>query len=149
MINEDGEIIVPILRTRYNYDMDEASARSGLECKDATLAQQQFKEECDINTIVERFGITGMLPTNLRVPLAAEFVDVLDYHTAMNTIIASDKAFMEMPANIRDQFQNNAGRFVDFVSDPANVEQCRKWGLALELAPGSVVVPPVAEGGTP
>lgn len=55
----------PFLRTPYNYDMNAAGDESGLRCEDATRAQQQFKEESDINTIVARFGLTGEMPDNL------------------------------------------------------------------------------------
>lgn len=133
-ISMDGEIITPFIRTRYNYDMDRASRETALACTDETKAQQNFKEECDINTIVERFGVTGQLPNNLRMPITDEFVETMDYQSALNKLIEADKAFMELPADVRKQFQNDAGAFVDFVSDPANVEQCREWGLAMPAA---------------
>lgn len=129
-VDEDGVIHGPFIRSAFNYSMDYASLQSGLQCDDPTLAQQQFKEECDINTIVERFGLTGELPNNLRVPITEQFADIVDYQTALNTLREADDAFMEMPANIREQFGNDAGRFVDFVSDPKNIKQCREWGLA-------------------
>lgn len=132
--DEDGVItdrVPAFLRTRYNYDMDDVSRETGLRCDDATRAQQQFKEECDINTIVRNFGLTGQLPQNLQMPLDAAFVDVLDYQTALNQIMETEKAFMQIPAEIRETFQNNPQKFVDFVSDEANVKQCREWGLAM------------------
>lgn len=121
----------PFMRTPYNYDRNEASDQSGLACPEPTKTQQQFAEEVDINTIVERFGLTGELPQNLRVPLTDEFVETMDYQTSLNKIIEADEAFMRMPAAIRADFQNDSAKFVDFVSNPANVEQCRKWGLAM------------------
>lgn len=130
-VDEYGEIRFPFLRTRYNYDKDKASTESGLHCTDPTRTQQQFKEECDINTIVMQFGITGQLPNNLRMPIQEEFVDTMTYHEALNKLIEADNKFMELPAEIRSQFQNDAGKFVAYVSDEANVEQCRKWGLAV------------------
>lgn len=129
-ITDEGEIKQPFLRTTYNYDMHLASIRTGLECNDGTRTQQQFKEECDINTIVERFGLTGELPNDLRVPLTGDFNEVFDYHTAANKLREAQEAFMQMPAAIREQFSNEPGKFVDFVSDARNIEQCREWGLA-------------------
>lgn len=131
-INEEtGEYeITPVfVRTAFNYDMDGASEESGLKCEDESKAQQQFKDECDINTIIERFGLSGELPQNLRVPLVGEFAEVGDYQQALNKLIEADDAFMQMPANIRARFGNDAGAFVDFVSDERNVEQAREWGL--------------------
>lgn len=149
-IDDDGVLITPFLRTRYNYDMDAVSERTGLACTDPTRAQQQFKEETDINTIVERFGLTGQLPQNLRMPIQEEFVDVMDYQTALNKIMEADDAFMKMPAAIRAEFQNDAGKFVEFVTNKENIAKCREWGLAVpevkEPEPWSVRViadPPV------
>lgn len=132
-ITEDGEIQTPFFRTAYNYNMDKASLLSGLLCTDETRTQQQFKEECDINTIVERFGLTGQLPESLSTPYNADFDEVIDYHTAWNKIIAADNAFMQLPAAIREDFNNDAGRWVDFVSDPKNIDKAREWGLAPAL----------------
>ena len=50
------------LRTPYNYDLDAASNESGLACEEPSLAQQHYKDECDINTILQKFNITGLLP---------------------------------------------------------------------------------------
>lgn len=124
------KVVPPFVRTMYNYDMMQASDESGLFCDEPTRAQQQFKEECDINTIVERFGITGEMPEMVNIPHNVDFAESLDYHSAYNQMLAADAAFMEFPAHIREKFGNNAGKFVDFVSDPANIEQCREWGIA-------------------
>uniref|UniRef100_A0AAU8B8T8 Internal scaffolding protein n=1 Tax=Dulem virus 100 TaxID=3145577 RepID=A0AAU8B8T8_9VIRU len=130
-ITEDGEIRNAVfLRTPFNYDTNAASDQYALRCEDGTRTQQQFKDECDINTILERFAITGQLPNDLRVPITDEFDDITDYHSAINKLIEADNAFMQMPATIRERFGNDAGAFVNYVSDPANLEQCREWGLA-------------------
>lgn len=127
---ETGEIFRPWFRTHYNYDMNSASLQSGLHCTDATRTQQQFAEEVDINTIVRRFGLTGQLPNNLRVPMVGDFSEVGDYQSCLNLLLEADDAFMQLPADVREQFGNDAGRFVDYASDPQNKDQCTKWGLA-------------------
>lgn len=133
-IDDDGVINTPFLRTRYNYDTDDVSRETGLLCTDLTRTQQQFKDECDINGIVERFGITGQLPNNLRMPIQDEFIETMDYQTALNKLMEADDAFMQLPANVRKEFQNDAGRFVEFASNPDNLEKCREWGLAMPAA---------------
>lgn len=127
-----GEVFV-FLRSAFNYDMDQASLESALICEDETRTQQQFKEECDINTIIDRFGIGAVIPENPSVPLQSEFLEVFDYQSALNKLIEADQAFMEYPAAIRAQFQNDAGKFVEFVSDPdpddAKKAKLREWGF--------------------
>lgn len=122
-------------RTPYNYDTSAASLASGLICPEPTLAQQQFKDDADINVIVRRFGITGQLPTNGRMPTYSDFSEVVDYHTAMNAIASSQQAFNALPATLRERFGNNPQRFVEFCSDDRNLNEARSLGLNPSLPP--------------
>lgn len=130
------------VRSGNNYDMNSVSDETGLRCDDPSLTQQQFKEESDINTIVERFGLTGELPNNVRAPMYADFVEAIDFHSAMNAIRQAEESFMAMPADVRARFGNDPGRFVDFVNDDSNRAEAEKLGLVLPKAVG-------ATGGTP
>jgi len=124
---------MPFVRSPYNYDRDAASNESGIECRDPSLAQQNSKDEADINTIVKRFNLTGELPSGVSVPKYADFDDVVDYHSALNMVIAADHAFMALPAAIRARFDNDAGAFVDFVSDPSNAAAVAEMGLSVGI----------------
>lgn len=133
---ETGEIVVPFLRTAYNYDTNAASDAAGLKCEDASRTQQQLAEETDINTIVRRFGLTGELPKDVAVPQSGDFTDVVDYQTALNVVIAAREAFASMPADVRKRFGNDAAEFMAFVHDERNRDEARKLGLLVpEVAP--------------
>lgn len=125
------------LRSAYGYDADQVSLETGLKCEDKTLAQQNFKDEVDINTIVERFGLTGQLPDNVRIPQYGDFVDVVDYHTAMNKVIEAREGFMSLPATIRARFNNDPGELVAFCSDPANYSEAEKLGIVVPKGTGA------------
>lgn len=140
MYDDNGEWVGPFLRTEFNYDMQAASAASGLACADDSLAVQGSKEETDINTIVRRFGLTGELPGDYQPPMSGDFVDVVDYQTAMNAVLAADRAFYEMPADLRTRFDNNPQKLMTFLDDPGNADEARKLGL---LKPLPVAVEPV------
>lgn len=118
------------LRTAFNYDREEASVSSGLECLDPSLAQQSERDECDINTIVKRFNLTGQLPSNVRIPEYRDFEAVTDYHSALNLVIEADQAFAAMPAHVRARFDNDAAKFLEFASDSRNAEEAVKLGIA-------------------
>lgn len=122
------------LRTAFNYDRDAASDEAGLRCEDPTMTQQHFAEECDINTIVRRFGITGELPTGVRMPTYADYSNVVDFHTAMNAIAKANEAFDEMPVEVRARFHHDPGEFVDFCSQESNRSEAIKLGLVLPQA---------------
>lgn len=130
---ETGEVILPFVRHPFNYDADRVSAETALRCGDPTRTSQEFKEECDINTIVERFGITGELPEpgSVKAPLEGDFVDVHDFQSALNVVRQAEEAFMAMPADVRTEFNNDPGRFMAFVNDPSNLERAVKLGIAV------------------
>lgn len=122
---------VVFVRSPYNYDMDAVSAETGLKCEDPSLAVQDQKDEVDINTIVERFGLTGKLPNDVPAPVYRDFTVVSDYQTALNAVLAAQDAFMAMPANVRARFGNDPALFVDFCSDERNREEAVKLGLVV------------------
>jgi len=137
----------PFVRSAFNYDTDAASAESGLVCEDKSLAKQSFADECDINTIVKRFNLTGQLPENVRPPSYADFDDVMDYHSAMNAVRAAEESFYAMPADLRFRFNNDPGAFVDFCSDRENLDEMRKLGLAVPVPASEPVSSPSSGDG--
>ena len=139
----------PFLRTAYNYDRNEAGDESGLDCSvEPSMTHQSFQEECDINTLIMRFGLGGALPVGQRAPTYGDFSGVSDYQQALNAIISADEAFMTMPANVRARFQNDAAQFVDFCSKEENREEAVKLGLVLPQA-ASLVKQNLPEGQAP
>lgn len=131
-VDQDGVVFeMPgvFLRTPYNYDMSRASDESGLACLDKSLAQQQFKEDSDINTIVERFGLTGELPKDVAVPQYGDFLDATDYQSSLNVVIEAQEAFGKMPANVRARFANDPQKFLEFCADASNRDEAKKLGI--------------------
>jgi phage internal scaffolding protein len=117
------------VRNPYNYDMALVSQESGLECKDPSLAQQHMKDECDINIIVERFGVTGQLPQTPLEPSYGDFSGVSDYHTALNAIKAADTAFMGLPAQLRAKFDHDPNALLQFLQNEQNRDEAIMLGL--------------------
>lgn len=142
MIDKDtGELVFLAFRTPFNYDGDAVSRETGLECKDESLTVQSSLDETDINTIVARFGLTGELPSDYKPPLSGDFVDVTDYQSALNAVMAADAAFMEMPPSLRSKFENNPQKLMEFLADDKN----RDSAIDLGLVPKSAApVPPIA-----
>jgi phage internal scaffolding protein len=118
-------------RAPYNYDMDLASDKHGLKCDDPSLTQQQFKEESDINTIVDRFMKSGVLPNPINMPQYMDYEGVFDFQSAMNTVRQADENFMRMDAKIRARFNNSPQEFLEFFGNPENVEEAIRLGLAI------------------
>lgn len=113
------------------YDADAVSDESALVCPEESLTHQEFAEESDINVIIDRFGI-GENPIEAQEWVTN--VDIADapntYMDVMNQLNEARDQFMSLPAKVRSQFDNDPGRFVDFVSDPNNGDELVRLGLA-------------------
>ena len=99
-----------------------------------SVTKQSFKDESDINILMSRFERTGVPP---EIPgRIANFLDVTgftNYHDAMNQVVRANEAFMCLDAEIRSKFDNDPGKFLDFVDNPENRDECVKLGIFEEV----------------
>lgn len=123
------------VRDPYNYDVDQVSNETGLRCDDPSLTQQQFKEEADINTIVDRFLKSGVLPTAVNMPQYVDYEGVFDFQSAMNVVRQADENFMRLDAKVRARFNNSPQAFLEFFANPENADEAVRLGLAIPKAP--------------
>jgi len=124
---------------------------------DQGRTKQSFKTECDINFIVDRAKRTGIVDhLNTKTPIFGDFTNVPSYQERLDSVIAVNAAFEQVPAKIRKLFNNDAGEFVAFAQDPANSDQLVKWGLAAKRpespveeapAPGQTRIPGTGKKG--
>lgn len=94
--------------------------------------KSEFKDECDINNVVARALRTGTLPVIDREALYADFSEVSDYATASVKIAEATQAFEQLPSSIKEQFENDVTKLLNFVDDPANEAEAIKLGLLPE-----------------
>jgi len=155
---ETGEILgitrheKPFVKTPYNYDRNAESKAAGLACPDESKAQQNAKEDADINTLVKRFGITGKMPVLDKVPLQGDFHDITSFKEAADRLLEAQHAFMQLPADTRYKFHNDPNEFLEFTSNPENRDEMRKMGFLKPETPApEPVIVRLAEqpGGTP
>lgn len=122
-----------------------------VECTaEEDVAQQQFKNEVDMNTIVKRFGYA--LELNVGAAGPGEFGDFsagVDFQAAMNRVVEAQQAFARLPAALRARFGNDPARFLDYVHSSDNVAEAVELGILdrSALAAPVVVESAVAEGG--
>lgn len=126
-----NKIVLPFLRTPYNYDMNEASNECGAPDFGEDRTIQSEKDNSDINVIVKRFGLTGQMPPNPRIPQFGDYTGINDFQTAMNVVREAQEAFLSLPAEIRSRFGNDPQAYLEFCSNPENAEQMVKLGLAV------------------
>ncbi len=95
--------------------------------------KQSFRDECDINFIMDKWKRTGQIPDNMvgtMKPQYGDFTDSNDYMDACNSVIAAKEAFASLPAFLRDRFANEPANLIRFLSIPENQEEAIKLGLA-------------------
>jgi phage internal scaffolding protein len=94
------------------------------------LTQQEFKDECDINVIMDKYKTTGALPNMIASdPQYGDFSDPMDYQAAMNVVAVANEQFANLEAHIRARFDNDPQKFLDFATNHENAEEMAKMGL--------------------
>lgn len=122
---------------------------TGEMVRDEGKTRQEQAQDADINVIVKRYGLTGQLPVvRPKIPLEADFREAgeFDLGAALRFVRAADAAFMAYPADIRARFENDPAKFVAFVENPANKDECIRLGILskpVDVAPVSPSVAPV------
>lgn len=99
--------------------------------------KQAFKDECDVNKIMQRFkkvmdveyldkfhGYVG--------GQFGDFSEVGDYRSAIEQVRSAEAVFEALPAIVRKRFGNDPAEFLDFVGDPKNVDEMVSLGLAVK-----------------
>lgn len=100
------------------------------------LTKQSFKDECDINKIMAKFQKTGAINHYAKYAPQYGVITQEDLQDALNVVADAETMFEELPAKLREKFQNDAGQFLEFVQNPNNLEEMRELGLAQPLTPG-------------
>lgn len=107
-----------------------------LNCGTEVRTKQEFKNECDINSIMKHWESTGLLAhASATPPTYGDFNSEIDYQSALNAIISAEESFNDLPSEIRDRMGNDPGRLIDFLSDPDNHDEAVKLGLKTEPPP--------------
>jgi len=109
----------------YHHDTDFAVRND-----DPSKTQQSDARDTDINVIMKRYEQTGQLPAALGSPLFGDFTNAPDYRQAVEAVNTAHEAFMQIPAKVRAQFNNDPQQFIEFATNPANAEELLKMGLA-------------------
>jgi len=105
--------------------------------------QQHFKRECDINHLMSKYQKTGVIDhVNKYQGDYSDLTDVPDYHTALLKVQSAQTAFDTLPSSIRNKFKNDPSLFLDFVSNPENLDEMVKLGLAKKTSPEPLPVDP-------
>lgn len=96
---------------------------------------QSFKEDCDVNFIVNKFTKTGIFPESRGPGVFADMSNIPDLTEAMTTVTNAQQAFNELPAETRKRFGNSPVELYNFLMNPKNDDEAIKLGFKTRLAP--------------
>lgn len=101
-----------------------------------TRTKQSLADEADINHIIKRYANTSMLADLDKLESVYGEITSMDLLESHQKIMAAEEAFMEISSDIRKQFDNDPGKFIDYATNPENIDQMLEWKLA-KLTPQS------------
>lgn len=115
------------IKFRKAYDAPE---RMSFVTEGESLTQQHFAKEADIKTIIKKHDRTGII-TNVARGIASygDYSEVNEYREALDIVRNADTSFNMLPSELRKMFDNDAGAFFEFATDPANSEKMVEMGL--------------------
>jgi len=95
--------------------------------------KQSFTAECDINNILKKYHKTGAIDHVNKHQASYGYATSEDFQSALEIIKTGETMFKELPSSIRTKFENDPGKFLDFVQDNNNQAEMVELGLANKL----------------
>jgi len=117
--------------------------------ENSPFTRQEFREECDINTIMAQYMTQGeLIHLNEAAP---QYLDVTgqDFREHMIFIAGANSMFNDLPSSIRSQFDNDPAEFLDFCSQEKNRPELAQMGLLSPEATQAVLHPSPAPSAAP
>ena len=93
------------------------------------LTEQAHKKETDINFILKDYARTGFIRHAKEHEGKYDDISVQDFNEAMFVVSEAQNMFNELPADWRNEFNNNPAQFLDFVQNPNNKDKMEEMGI--------------------
>lgn len=89
---------------------------------------QSFKEDADVNNILSKWAKQGTIP-NFTPGVYADVSELGNFQTAMESVTKAQDDFNNLPAELRERFNQSPTALVNFLKNPNNREEAQKLGL--------------------
>jgi phage internal scaffolding protein len=95
-----------------------------------SLTQQHFAKDADVRNIIKQYDRTGLIANVARgVAQYGDYSEINEYRESLDMVNRANDNFMQLPAEIREKFGNDAGTFFEFATNPENKEKMIELGL--------------------
>lgn len=111
--------------------------RSTFETTGESLTHQSERTRADINNIVKR----GVALPDLNQMTFGDFSDGATFNDVQDAVARAKSSFQLLPAELRDRFQNDPSKVIDFINDPENADEAAELGLIEPLSPSEASEP--------
>lgn len=113
--------------------------------KSPSMTSQHPAEETDINKIIGRLQKGQVVMTSAGQPFYGDVSDLGGLQEAIMKVQEAEDLFMQYPAQVRERFDNDPVKMVQFLEDANNHQEAVKLGLVNPRP--EVKIPPVPEPG--
>lgn len=97
---------------------------------DKGLTKQSDAKDCDINLIFKRLEKCGTLSEMIvREGSYGDFSSVPDFQESLHIVRHAQEQFDNLDVTIRNRFENDPVKFLEFVNDPKNLDEMENLGL--------------------
>jgi len=142
-----------MITARSQYDERPVLASDISFVGDKGVTKQADLKDCDINAIFKKYERCGQLPDMIvREGRYGDFSAVPDYQEALEIVRHAEEQFTNLDVSIRNRFENDPVKFLEFVNDPKNIDEMDRMGLLTPEASKALKeakMPPVAIPGLP
>lgn len=118
------------VKARCHYDDREAVASDLSFVGDPGVTKQSDALDVDVNKMFARYEKGGVLPDMIvRDGRYGDFSDVPTFQEAFNVVKTAEEQFAALDVRVRNQFDNDPVKFLEFATDEKNLDELEKWGL--------------------
>ena len=110
--------------SQYTHDTGEPIPARTYDGEQDIRTKQAFKDECDVNRLLQRFQKDGAMSHLEAYGQEYGEYSTFDFHAQMEKLRRGNEIFAQLPSEIRSgEFENDPGRFFEYVNNPENVQR--------------------------
>lgn len=118
---------------RSAYAHRDEQLHQGIVFEEPSLTDQSQYKDTDINNIVRKYQVTGLLDSPGSVPFETlQYGDATllpDYQTALDLVNNVQEEFSSLPSEVREKFGHDPMQLLDALQDPTKKEMLQDIGL--------------------
>jgi phage internal scaffolding protein len=93
------------------------------------IVEQSQAALTDVHRLLEPAIKNGLLRHAIKYEGEMDDIPAADYTDAMNKVAQANSMFEQLPGKIRERFEQNPAKFLEFVQNPANAKELGEMGL--------------------